>query len=164
MPAVIGPSGHGNNLQPEPLTDTSVRPADGASFKTTPVASDGPLFVTVIVYVMFEPGSADRGPVFVMDISALVTTAFVVVDVLSARLLSNAGELAVAVFVTLDAFEATAKVAVIVVFVPFGSEAIVHGKPPQAPLTETRVRPAPGVSLTVTFAASDGPLFPTVML
>src|ERR1700738_2712046 len=48
---------------------------------------------------------------------------------------------------------------------PAGSEGIVQGKlmhPP--PLTDTNVRPAPGVSSTTTFVASDGPLFPTVML
>ena len=111
------------------------------------------------------PGSTEAGPLFDRDRSALVTTAFVVVDVLSAGVGSTAGEFAVAVFVTVDAFDATAKVAVIVVFVPVGIKGIVHGKLEHPlPLTEASVRPAPGVSSTVTFAASDGPRLPTAML
>src|SRR5689334_543211 len=90
-----------------PVAETNVRRAGVGSVRFTPCASDGPLFVTVIVKMTCDPGFADAGPVFVTEISALCVNA----TVADALLLPAAGsavvDVTVAVLVTvpLGAFE-----------------------------------------------------------
>ena len=63
-----------------------------------------------------------------------------------------------AVDTAMIALDGTANVVVIVAELPFAIEGIVQGNGVvQAPLFETNVRPAGVGSLTITFAAADGP-------
>ena len=70
-PAVIVPMTHGNDGQ-LPVKDTKARRPAGVyeSSSLTVDASDGPLFVTTMVYVMLLPTVAVAGPVFVTETSA----------------------------------------------------------------------------------------------
>ena len=56
------------------VSDTNVVFGGNASVSDTFAAEDGPLFVTVIVYVTFVPGVVVVGPSFVTSISALGVT------------------------------------------------------------------------------------------
>jgi hypothetical protein len=47
-PDVIVPIAHGNAVVHAPVFETNVIPGGGGSVTVTPVASDGPLFVTTI--------------------------------------------------------------------------------------------------------------------
>lgn len=98
-PLVSVPMAHGNAVH-APLTDTSDKRAGVGSVTFTLCASDGPLFVTVIVNVTFEPGFADAGPLFVTLTSAFWTN----VTVAAALLLPADGsvvvDVTVAVFAT----------------------------------------------------------------
>ncbi len=51
--AVRVPREQGKAVVHAPLLETNVRPAGVESLTCTPVASEGPLFVTVMVYVAF---------------------------------------------------------------------------------------------------------------
>ena len=67
--------------------ETKVRPVGVGSVSVTAEASEGPLFVTLIVKVMFDPGVNVGGPVFVIDRLAEALT----VEVAEALLLAEFG-------------------------------------------------------------------------
>lgn len=115
----------------------------------------------------FDPAISVEVSDLTIDRSADVATGVVTDDVLFAALGSLLVEVTVAVL-TIEpvALDGTVKVDVNVTLEPAGivpseqGNGVVH-----APLFETNVTPAGGVSLTVTPVASDGPaVFDTVML
>lgn len=59
-------SAQGNGVVHPPVFDTKVKPAGAMASTSAPVALDGPLFVTVIVYETLEPGVTDDGPLAAM--------------------------------------------------------------------------------------------------
>jgi hypothetical protein len=162
-PAVIVPRLHGNGVAQAPLFETNVVCAGVGSATVTFAASEGPLFVTVIVYVAFCPATSALLSAFVIVRSALVETAFVAVELSLPGIGSVVDELTDAVFEIVPvALEATENIELIVTLDPAASVANVQGKfVAQAPLFETNVNPAPGVSVTDTDTASDGPLLVT---
>src|SRR5581483_518620 len=70
VPTVMLPSEQGKLEHPPPATPVRARRGGVGSSRETDVASDGPLFVTVILKVTFDPGSAVEGPIFVTERSA----------------------------------------------------------------------------------------------
>ena len=84
-------------VQP-PVLETNVRPAGVGSITVDDGDVEGPLFVTVMVYVIVPPGAAMGGPVFVTARSDAVATVAVVLD----ELLPDTGS--VDVVVTLAVF------------------------------------------------------------
>jgi hypothetical protein len=74
----------GNALVQAPVFETNVRPVGVGSLTTTLPAEAGPLFTTVIVYVMFWPGLAEVGPVLEIETSAGCATLVFAVELLSA--------------------------------------------------------------------------------
>src|SRR5438128_9206397 len=154
------PRAQGNDVH-APDAETNDRREGVGSVSCTAAASEGPLFVTTIVKVTFEPGKAVAGPVLVTLRSAPVVTGSVVVELLFPGFVSVVDDVTVAVFEMLPvAPDATAYFAVRLVTDPAVIAPMVHGNemhPP--PLTETNLSPAPGVSSTTTPVASDGPKF-----
>src|SRR5207253_8441395 len=69
-PAVSVPRLQGKVVVQAPAFESQVRFGDGGSLTVTPADDDGPLFVTVIVYVTFWPATTPAGPVFTIDRSA----------------------------------------------------------------------------------------------
>src|SRR5262245_21498251 len=69
--ASVPASVHGNAVVQSPALDTNVSPAGVESLTVTPVATDGPAFVTTIVYTALLPGTTVGGPVLVMPRFAL---------------------------------------------------------------------------------------------
>ena len=67
--------------------ETNVRPVGVGSLSVTAEASEGPLFVTLIVKVMFDPGVNVGGPVLLIDRLAEALTA----EVADALLLAEFG-------------------------------------------------------------------------
>src|SRR6266545_2856477 len=154
------PIEQGNEVH-APVAETKPSRDGVGSASCTPAASDGPLFVTVIVYVTFEPGLALVGPVFVTDRSAFWTTVELTVAVLLDANESGVDELTETVLLTVpEALAGTEYVDVIVAVAPAATLASVHGNAVvQAPLLETNVKPAGVASLTTTVVAFEGPLF-----
>src|SRR4029077_20792270 len=64
------PSAHGYGPLHAPLFETKLRPVGGGALTKTFAADSGPLFVTVTVSTMLEPGVVVAGPVLVMPPSA----------------------------------------------------------------------------------------------
>src|SRR3954447_7523748 len=135
---------------------------DGVSVICTFVAVDGPLFVTSSVYWMVCPWMNGPAAVNVLTIDmsadAPVRPALPVLSVL----LLESGSNSVAETVALLSKEMASMVAVTVMIsiAPFASDGIVQGKAEQfVLLTPVMVR-LPGVSVTWTFVAVDGPLLP----
>src|SRR5205814_1610558 len=85
-------------------SETNVVFAGTASLSATVKASDGPLLVTLIVYVMLEPPVAEEGePLFVTATSATVAEIVAVVDAELLPVLESAVVLlTVAVFVIVE--------------------------------------------------------------
>lgn len=73
------PSEQGNDAHP-PLAETNVSRAGVGSASCTLEASEGPLFVTVIVYVTLLPGVVVPGPLFATERSAFRDTVPVTVE------------------------------------------------------------------------------------
>src|SRR5712692_1155621 len=69
------PSAQGNE-EHAPVAETKVNRPEGVyvSSSCTLAALDGPLLVTVMLYVMLLPGCAEPGPLFVTETSAFCTT------------------------------------------------------------------------------------------
>ena len=155
-------------VQEAPAALTKVTPAGSVSLNATPVALDGPVFVTVTVYVYCWPGVTVAGPVLETVMSAL--GADVVVDA-EAELLAATGSAVVAVTeavsvrVVFCGSEAAA-VAVTVndALAPGASVPTVQvGGDPEQPAAVAPTMPAPGASVSTTPVAVDGPLFVTVI-
>src|SRR5205085_3150976 len=100
-PAINVPSEQANGVLHAPLFETNVRPAGVGSETVTPVASEGPELVMVIVYETVWPAVIVAGPVFVMFRSAMTVDKLVVSDaLLFAEFESVVVVLTEAVFVT----------------------------------------------------------------
>ena len=153
------------------VSDVSVAFAEGASVTETLNESDGPLLLTVSVYVASVPAMAVAGPDFAMLTSASTPMDVVALAVSFAGAGSGVAEEMVAVFVTgpvvsAGMFRTTSNVAV----APAANVAAVHAVDAHAnagPLVcviETNVIPAGATSFTETADASDGPLFEAVIV
>ena len=123
------------------------------------------MFLTVMRKVMFWPGFAVAGPVFVICRSAFVPIVPVAVELSFPGFGSGVVALTVAVFdIEPVAVEATANVVVIVALEPAVSVPIAQGNAvTQAPLFDTNVIPGGVGSVTVTPVESEGPLLVTTM-
>src|SRR5260370_1241501 len=127
---------------------------------------------------MVVPAGATEGPVLVTAKSAEVLTVVVVVDVLLAELGSGVALLTVAALLICGPVGTLALIATVMVKVsvwPFGNVAMVslimlplllrlNTSEPAIWLCDTSVSPVGSVSVSVTFWASLGPLFVTVMV
>ena len=98
-PEATAPSAHGNAATQSPAFDTNVSPAGVTSATDTAAASDGPAFVTVIVYVTLFPATTVVVPVFVIDTSADADTVVSAEALLLPGVASAVVEDTVAVFV-----------------------------------------------------------------
>src|SRR4051812_10689957 len=115
---------------------------------------------------MLVLGCAVAGPLLEIETSALTPTVAVADAVLSEGCGSTADDETPAVFVSEPvAPDETANVELIETICPAVSVPTLQGNVPlQAPLLETNVMPAGGVSETMTPTASDGPLFFTLIV
>src|SRR5712671_2667970 len=86
------PSEQGNPALQAPLADTKVSPGGAGSASVTLIASDGPAFVTVIVYEIDVPATACTGPFTLTCTSPVGVTVTVLVAVLFDRFGSVAGD------------------------------------------------------------------------
>src|ERR1051326_9175800 len=92
-PGAMVPKAHGYAVTQLPVFETNVRPAGVVSATDTPVAVLGPLFVTVTVYEIVEPGVMIADPVFTFAIERSVEAVTVAVQV--DELLAGVGSLVV---------------------------------------------------------------------
>jgi hypothetical protein len=131
------------------------------------------LFVTTSEYATDEPATTVAGPVLLIARSAEAVTVVVAVAVLFAGFGSAVVEATLAVLLKLPAWFGALTVTVITGAVaPAASAARVHvtdtlpvfEHDQPVPVADTNVTPAGSVSVTVRFAASDGPAFDTVRL
>src|SRR5437762_208067 len=99
-PDVIVPRLQGVKVAQPPAGGTKVKPAGVGSLSETPLASDGPLLVTLMLYVIVFPAVVVAGPDLVTDKSAFCTTAPPADAELLAAFESGVDELTVAVLVT----------------------------------------------------------------
>ena len=157
--------------QPPPTALTNVTPAGSVSVTVRFAASDGPLLLTVSVYATDEPATTVAGAALVIATSADAVTVVTSEALLFAAFGSAVVDATDAVFDSDPAWFGAVTVTVITGAVaPVASAARVHvtdtfptfeqAQPP--PVADTNVTPAGRVSVTVRFAASDGPLFVTV--
>src|SRR5262245_12453539 len=145
---------------PPPVALTDVVPAGSVSFTTTFAAADGPLFVTLTMYVTLVPVITTlSGPSLAMATSATGST--VVVNVL--RLFVRSGSMVVvvtaAISVTAPPAAGGVTTSVKLTFSPTPSVAIVGQVttlPANVPLPValTNVTPAGSVSVSTTFVAA----------
>src|SRR5262249_57489654 len=66
------PRAQGNAVVQSPLLETKSRPGGVGSDTVTPVATEGPWFLTVTVKARFEPATARFGPSLVTESSTCV--------------------------------------------------------------------------------------------
>ena len=138
---------------PFPLAPTKPTPAGSASVTTTPPATLGPRFVTLIVYVTFPPAYAPATfATFPTARSASGVTATTAAFVLFNRFGSATGDPALAVFVSGPPPGAT-------------DTMLMFVTPPAGNVpTLMFVVPPPGsTSTTSTFVATLGPAFVTLI-
>jgi hypothetical protein len=156
------------------VNDTNVVCAGSTSVSVTVIASDGPLFATTIVYVTFDPAVAVGGAVFVTDTSAFAPRTVEAVEVLFAGSGSAVVLVTFAVFtivplaagemvVTSSNVAEVAGVSVEIVQVMV-APVVQLNVGPDVCVNETNVVCAGSVSVSVTVAASDGPLFATTIV
>ena len=161
------------HTHPAPPADTNTTPAGNVSVTDTATASDGPLSTTDSEYVTFAPATTDAGPVLVRARSADPVTPVEVDEVLFAGFGSAVVEDTDAVFVNDPACAGAVTTTVMVGAVtPDATDPTVqvtdtfpvleHTHP--GPAADTNVTPAGSVSVTSTFAASEGPLLLTTRL
>jgi hypothetical protein len=159
------------HAQPVPDADTNVTPAGKVSVTVRFAASDGPVFDTVNEYATEDPATTEAGPVLAIARSALAVTPVVTEEELFAAFGSAVVLATLAVFVNDPPCAGAVTVTVITgALAPVTSAARVHvtdtlpvfehAQP--VPDADTNVTPAGKVSVTDTFAASEGPLFDTV--
>jgi len=151
-----------------PLLDalTYVNPAGNESVATTPVAVEGPKFVTMIVYAKVPPTAEPVGPVFIAAKSAngvtVVTTGGVTLLV---KFGSGVGDVTLAVLVSEPLVGAvTTNEKLVVAFA--ANEARFQLTTPAfivpLPVALTKVTPAGNASVTTTLLAVEGPKLVTV--
>jgi hypothetical protein len=159
-------------------SETNVVFAGSTSARVTEVASDGPLFVTAMVYVRFEPAAALAAAVLTTPRSALLVTVVLTVELLLFGFASMEVVAALAVFEIVPlAPEPMWTVMENVADAPFAKvarEQLTLPVPPTAGVvqektgpvvcdSETNVVLAGTASVSDTFSAGDGPLFVRVM-
>jgi len=158
------------HAHPVPDADTNVTPAGKVSVTVRFAASDGPAFDTVNEYATDPAATTVAGPVFVIARLADAVTVVLATDVLFPDAGSAVVDAIEAVFVRDAACAGAVTVTVMVGAVaPVTIAARVqvtdtfpvfeHTHP--VPDADTNVTPAGRVSVTVRFAASDGPLLVT---
>src|SRR5262252_3743548 len=176
-PATIVPSEHGKPPLHAPLADTKVSPVGVGSLSVTFAASDGPASVTVIAYVIVDPGVACAGPLFEIWRSATGVTVTALVAMLFSVLgsVTSDGATTEAVLTrTPSVLDAIVPAAVIVAEWPACRLTVVAMFPPpdaapQAePLSATHVQPtapnaAGNASTTLAPLTALGPLFVTTI-
>ena len=159
------------HVQPVPVADTNVTPAGSVSVTVRFAASDGPMSVTLSVYATELEAVTAAGPVLVIARSAdwpsprssptrccwpgSGPASSAATDAVLVRLAACAGAVTVTVIAGADAPVASAGRVQVTETLP----AFEHAQP--VPVAHTNVTPAGSVSVTVRFAASDGPLFVT---
>ena len=161
------------------VAETKVVFAGTVSVSVTFAAVAGPAFVTVTLYVAFDPAATAAEPLFVTATSALVATDAVVVELLFAALGSAVAEETVAVFdsepvadgetlkTNANVAEAVvANVAMVQVIVPPAPTAgvVQLNVGPAVCVAETKVVFGGSTSVRTTLAASAGPAFMTETL
>ena len=178
--SVIPPVPEAAQAEPGPATQVqlaAVRPVGSASTTATPSASLGPLFDTVMVYVVIEPGVTDVSPsVFTTEMSPVRSIVVVSVDELSpgSGSVVPAGAATVAVL-RIEPLPATTVAVTENVTTPptgtvtgsaIGPVPLAAQAPPSAPtqVHDTDPSCAGGVSVTTAPTASDGPAFVTTTL
>ena len=158
------------HAQPVPVADTNVTPAGSVSVTDTFAASDGPPLTTTSEYVNDPPAVTVGGPSLVIDRSADAVTAVTAVEVLFARTGSNVADDTDAVLVRVAAWPGAVTVTVTTgAAVPVARPAVVQVtetlptfvQVQPVPVADTSTTPTGSVSVTVSEAASDGPLFTT---
>jgi hypothetical protein len=150
---------------PLPLADTKVTVAGNVSVTTTPLALDGPKFVTDIVYTRLLVAGTVAEPVLPRPTSAAAVTVVMTGTVTLFVLLgSTVGELALAVFVSEPPAGAVTVTVILLIWPPAKvpnvqlTTPLVFNPPPVA---LTNVTPNGNVSVTTTLLALDGPKFVT---
>src|SRR5262245_42345673 len=144
---------------PPPVALTNVAPAGSVSFTTTFAAADGPLFVTLRVYVTLVPVITLSGPCLVMATSATGSTVVVNGVRLFVRFGSRLVVVTAAMSVTGPPAAGGVTTSVKLTFSPTPSDAIagqVTTLPANVPLPDalTNVTPAGSVSVSTTFVAA----------
>jgi hypothetical protein len=153
--------------QPADEVATNVNPVGSASTIVASAASDGPLFLTTIVYVVFVPAVIAPTCDLVVDKSALVVRVVgpsvpVLFVVSGSGVLENTVAELVTVPVTLAATATTRSrvtVALLASGPPVQVTVVVPPQTQPAEGVDTNVIPVGSGSFTVTVAACDGPLF-----
>jgi hypothetical protein len=174
-PGATVPSAHGNAVVQSPLVLTNVRPVGVGSDTETPVALDGPLFVSVMVYVTFVPGSTEGGPVFESARSALGASAFTSVLVAAVGSVVPTGGAAVAVLTSEPVAAGSIVPVAVKVTVPLAGRSTVAAMFPlplagqTAPPAATQVQVTPVIdagklSVTVAPRAVLGPALVAVIV
>jgi hypothetical protein len=157
--------------QPVPVADTNVTPAGSASVMVRLAASEGPLFVTTSEYATDDPATTLAGPALAIARSALAVTVVEALAVLFAGSGSAVVEDTLAVSdsdpawagaVTVTVMAGALVPAVRVALVQVTETLPVFEQAQPAPVADTKVTTAGSVSVTVRFAASEGPLSVTV--
>src|SRR5262245_5279107 len=160
--ASVAIAGHVTTLPvnvPPPVALTNVAPAGSVSFTTTFAAADGPLFVTLRVYVTLVPVITLSGPCLVMATSATGSTVVVNGVRLFVRFGSRLVVVTAAMSVTGPPAAGGVTTSVKLTFSPTPSDAIagqVTTLPANVPLPDalTNVTPAGSVSVSTTFVAA----------
>ena len=158
------------HVHPAPVADTNVTPAGSVSATDRFAASEGPLSVTTSEYDTLFPATTVAGPVLVIARSADAVTVVFATEVLFAAFGSAV------VLDTLDVFDSVAAwpgavttIVIVGAVAPATRAGLVQDAETfptllqvhPVPVADTNVMPAGSVSVTVSEAASDGPLFTT---
>src|SRR5262245_7677048 len=147
---------------------TNVVPAGSVSFTTTFAAADGPLFVTLTVYVTLVPVITTlSGPSLAMATSATGSTVVVNVVRLFPGIVSGVAALTAETLITAPPAAGGVTTSPKTSFAPTASAGIAghvttlpSTVPPRVALTN--VTPAGSVSVSTTFSAIAGPAFDTM--
>ena len=161
----------GSHVTPVPGTaEASTTPAGNVSVITTPVETDGPLLVAVMVHDTVWPASTLAGPVLVTDRSASWPLTTATVEMLLPSCGSSVGLVTCAVLLTSVASAASVPSTVIDTDASFVN---VPSAQVRARVLASNEQPVPvkvtvdgsivagSTSTTVTFCAADGPMLVT---
>src|SRR5208282_5821863 len=153
---------------PPPEALTKLTPAGNASVTTTPLALEGPKFVTLIVYVRLLVALTNAGPLLPIPTSATaVTVVMTGTLVLFVRLGSPVGELAVAMLVS-EPLAGAVTVTVTLLIWPLIRLPRFHVTVPELftppPEALTKLTPAGRLSVTTTPLALEGPKLVTLIV
>ena len=162
-----------NSLQgPWAMAETKVTPGGSVSMRVTPVATEGPLFLMLILLVRISPTNTGSGKsVLVTEMSADGTTTVVVCVAVLLLKLGSGGLLAttVAVLVISPVEVGMIRMTVLVVIAPRSKSPMLQVTMPPSSLqppgdvAEMNVTPGGSVSVRVTAVDDEGPLLNTSM-